>query len=103
MGVRPGTITSSVMVPPRVQLAFSSSYTFHQIPHMNSLKLQFNASNLTNARSWSTIAAGDASTYTGYPTAPRMFFGTVSAAFCTQNIPSPVSPGKGFRNPPLTA
>ncbi|MBS1075232.1 TonB-dependent receptor [Gluconobacter sp. Dm-73] len=81
MGVRPGTITNSVMVPPRVQLAFSSSYTFHQIPHMNSLKLQFNASNLTNARSWSTIAAGDASTYTGYPTAPRMFFGTVSAAF----------------------
>ena len=81
MGVRPGTITNSIMVPPRFQLGFSSGYTFKHIPHMQSLKLQFNVSNLTNTRSWSTITAGDGSTYVGYPTPPRMFFGTVAASF----------------------
>ncbi|MBM9402100.1 TonB-dependent receptor [Gluconacetobacter azotocaptans] len=81
MGVRPGTLTNSVMVPPRLLLGVSSGYTFQHIPHMDSLKLQFNISNLTNARAWSSLTPGDADTYVGYPTPPRMFFGTIGASF----------------------
>ncbi|MFT8675696.1 MAG: TonB-dependent receptor [Acetobacter sp.] len=81
MGERPATITNSVYTPSRLMLGFSAGYHFDMIPHVRGLDLQLNISNLNNVRTWSSITPGDASTYTGYPTAPRMVFGTVGVEF----------------------
>ena len=81
MAQRPGTYTNTLYAPPRFTMGYSARYSFYNIPHVNNLTLQFNIYNLTNARTWSSLAVGDTTSYTAYPMTPRTFYGTVSASF----------------------
>ncbi|MFW7268711.1 TonB-dependent receptor plug domain-containing protein [Gluconacetobacter sp. Hr-1-5] len=81
MDIRHGTYTNQLYAPARFTMGFNTKYTFHDIPRVSALTLQFNIYNLTDARTWSSLSPGDSTSYTAYPMTPRTFYGTVSVAF----------------------
>ena len=81
IGKRYATYTNDMWAAPYAQFNLNAGYTFHNIPHLASLKVQGNITNLTNTKGWSTINATQTSgQFSAYPIAPRMFFLSLSAA-----------------------
>ena len=81
IGKRYATYTNDMWAAPYAQFNLNAGYTFHNIPHLASLKVQGNITNLTNTKGWSTINATQTSgQFSAYPIAPRMFFLSISAA-----------------------
>lgn len=80
-GKRYTTYTNDMSSPSYKLFSVNAGYTFNNIPHIASLKVQGNITNLTGERGWSTINAGAASgQYTAFPIAPRMYFMTISGS-----------------------
>ncbi|GBR54320.1 TonB-dependent receptor [Neokomagataea thailandica NBRC 106555] len=80
-GKRYTTFTNDMSTPSYKLFSMNAGYTFNNVPHVASLKVQGNITNLTGERGWSTVNAGAASgQYTAFPIAPRMFFLTVSGS-----------------------
>ncbi|MBS1064661.1 TonB-dependent receptor plug domain-containing protein [Gluconobacter kondonii] len=81
IGKRYATYTNDMWAAPYAQFNLNAGYTFHNIPHLASLKVQGNITNLTNTKGWSTInATQTAGQFSAYPIAPRMFFLSLSAS-----------------------
>ncbi|MFT8808533.1 TonB-dependent receptor [Gluconobacter sp.] len=81
IGKRYATYTNDMWAAPYAQFNLNAGYTFRNIPHLASLKVQGNITNLTNTKGWSTINATQTSgQFSAYPIAPRMFFLSLSAA-----------------------
>nr|WP_294915053.1 TonB-dependent receptor [uncultured Neokomagataea sp.] len=82
IGRRYATYLNDLSVTPMTLFGFSGGYTFQKLPVLKDASVQFNVTNLTNTRNWSTILATNASKqFTAYPTAPREFFVTLSGHF----------------------
>ncbi|CEF56223.1 TonB-dependent receptor [Acetobacter ghanensis] len=80
MGKRFTTYTNDLKASPYVLFSMNASYTIYGIPHLPSLKVQGNITNLTNTKAWSTLTPTYTSgNYSAFPVAPRMFFLTLSA------------------------
>ena len=81
IGKRYTTYTNDMSVSPYALFSMNAGYTFHHIPHISSLKVQGNITNLTNARGWSTVnATQTAGQFSAFPIAPRMFFLSLNAS-----------------------
>ncbi|GBQ91220.1 TonB-dependent receptor [Gluconacetobacter johannae DSM 13595] len=82
IGRRYATYLNDLSVSPMVLFGFNGGYTFHHLPVLREGSIQFNVTNLTNTRNWSTILATNASKqFTAYPVAPRQFFVTLTGRF----------------------
>jgi len=80
MGKRYTTYMNDLWAAPNTQFSMNAGYTLRGIPHVSSLRVQGNITNLTGTRGWSTVNVDQVSRqFTAYPIAPRMYFLTLSA------------------------
>ncbi|KXV61126.1 TonB-dependent receptor [Acetobacter senegalensis] len=82
VGKRYTTFTNDLHASPYALFSLNAGYDIKGIPHIRSLRVQGNITNLTNEKGWSTLNTTNASgQYTAFPIAPRMYFLTLSATF----------------------
>ncbi|GAN59312.1 TonB-dependent receptor [Acetobacter cibinongensis] len=82
VGKRYTTFTNDLHANAYALFSLNAGYDIRGIPHVRSLRVQGNITNLTNEKGWSTVNTNNASgQYTAFPIAPRMYFLTLSATF----------------------
>lgn len=78
IGKRYTTYTNDMWASPYALFSLNAGYKFYHIPHISSLNIQGNITNLTNEKGWSTVSTTQTSgQFSAYPIAPRMFFLTI--------------------------